>query len=215
MRLGSIFLFIIGCCVSSALAAAKTHVVSFGRWNTVQLHENESMAETLKIRPLLVDSKIKEFTTGPAHEVTDRTFVVQRMVRVNDSLPQETGPSRWIWQRSGWLLVDRVSARVQLVALPEFDPYHSQVSWFRDYVAYCGTSDDGQKAFAVIAQLGKRRPLLRKALSEAELAGCSAPTWQRNPVRVSFATKEDAKLTFTVNSRFVDLATEDDSEGEE
>jgi hypothetical protein len=52
-------------------------------------------------------------------------------------------------------------------------------------------------------------------LNEANAGGCSAPIWQRNPVRVSFTTNEDPKLTFTVNSRFVDLATEDESEGEE
>jgi hypothetical protein len=147
--------------------------------------------------------------------VTDCTRVVQRIVRVNDSRPEETGASRWIWQKGGWLLVDRISVRVRLIALPEFDPYGSHASWFRHYVAYCAISDDRQKAFAVIAQIGNRRPLLKKPLNEANVAGCSAPIWQRNPMRVAFTTNEDPKLTFTVNSRFVDLATEDESEGEE
>jgi hypothetical protein len=202
--------------VGSAAGASKPHVVAFGRWAAVKWQpDDDTNAVDVKARPLLVDGKVKDFTTGLAHDVTDRTFVVQRMFRVNDSLPQETGPTRWRWERGGWLLVHRVSGRVQQIALPEFDAYRSQVSWFRDYVAYCGVSDDGQKAFAVIAQLGKRRPLLKKTLGEGNGAGCSAPAWQRDPVRVTFATKEDPRLSFTVNSRFVDLAPEEESEGEE
>jgi hypothetical protein len=38
----------------------------------------------LKIRPLLVDTVLKEWTTGDAHDVTDRTFVVRRVLRIND-----------------------------------------------------------------------------------------------------------------------------------
>jgi hypothetical protein len=85
---------------------------------------------------------------------------------LNDSLPGEAGPTRWRWEKGAWVVVDRLSGRVQPIALPEFDPYYSQVSWFRDYVAYCGSSDDGQKMFAVIVQAGKRRLLLKKGLAE-------------------------------------------------
>lgn len=197
-------------------AVAKSHVVGFGRSITAQVQPDDNSGQVaLKVRPLLIDGKTKEFTTGSTHEVTDRTFVVQRVFRVNDSLPQESGPTRWRWEKGGWLLVDRDSGRIQQVALPEFDSYHSQLSWFRNYAAYCGISDDGQKSFAVVSELGKRRPLLKKTLGEGNSAGCPAPTWQRDPVRVTFATKDDPKLTFTVNSRFVDLAPEDESEGEE
>jgi hypothetical protein len=200
----------------SAIAASKPHVVVFGKWTSIKWQAlDDSTAQNLKIRSLLVDGKIKEFTIGSAHDVTDLTFVVQRVFRVNDSLPQESGPPRWRWEQGGWLLIDRTSGRVRQITLPEFDATQSHVSWFRDYVAYCGTSDDGQKAFAVIAQIGKRRPLLKKALTDANVEGCPAPVWQRSPVRVTFATKDDPKITFTVNSRFVDLATEEDSEGEE
>lgn len=216
MKKGLACLFTLVWYVSSASGGAKTHTVGFGRWTTVQFQRDENGdAVGAKIRPLFVDAKLKEFTIGPVHDVTDRSFVVQRVVRVNDSLPQETGPARWRWEQGGWLLADRVSGRVQQLILAEFDPYRSQVSWFRDYAAYCGSSDDGQIAFAVITQLGKRRPLLKRALTEPNRADCSAPSWQRNPVRVTFATKDDPKLTFTVNSRFVDIATEDESEGEE
>jgi len=67
---------------------------------------------TLKVRPLLVDARVKEFTLGPAHDVTDRLFVVRRAFRVNDSLPEESSTPHWQWQRGGWLLVDRVTGRV-------------------------------------------------------------------------------------------------------
>ena len=75
-----------------------------------------------------MDGKTKEFTLGSAHEITERIFVVQRMFRLNDSLPQETGPARWRWEKGGWLLVDRVSGKVQQIALPEFDPNYSQAN---------------------------------------------------------------------------------------
>ncbi len=196
-------------------AASKPHVVAFGKWTTINLQaDDDTDTQNVKMRALLVDAKAKEFTVGPAHDITDHTFAIQQIFRLNDSLPREAGPTRWRWEKGGWVVVDRVSGRVQPIALPGFDPYYSQVSWFRDYVAYCGSSDDGQKVFAVIVQAGKRRPLLKKALAE-KIENCPAPIWQRGPVRVTFATKEDPKQTFTVTSRAVDLATEDESEGEE
>jgi hypothetical protein len=87
------------------------------------------------------------------------------MSRVNDSLPQETGAVRWRWEKAGWLLVDRMSGRVQQITLPEFDLSSSEVSWFRDYAAYCGTSDDGQKAFTVIVQLGRAKAAVKETLA--------------------------------------------------
>jgi len=56
------------------------------------------------------------------------------------------------WQRGGWLLVDRVTGRVLPINLPEFDASYSAASWYRDYAAYCGVSDDGKKAYAVVAK---------------------------------------------------------------
>src|ERR1700721_1788364 len=37
---------------------------------------------TIKVRPLLIDAHLKEFTLGAIHEVTDRLFVVRRAFRV-------------------------------------------------------------------------------------------------------------------------------------
>ena len=37
----------------------------------------------------MVDGEVKEWTTGDAHDVTDRSFVVRRVIRLNDELPGE------------------------------------------------------------------------------------------------------------------------------
>ena len=99
--------------LSSFLAAAtKVHVITFGRWIPVQwLGAFDSPPLTSKVRPLLVDGRVKEYVVGSAHEITDRLFVVRRAFRINDALPEES-VARWQWQRGGWLLVDRVTGRV-------------------------------------------------------------------------------------------------------
>ena len=207
--------------VAASSAASKPHAVSLGKWSTVKLlvGDEENTQAEMKIRALMVDGRVKEFTTGAAHEVTDRIFVVQRAYRLNDLLPQEkSGPSRWRWERGGWLLVDRVSGRVQTITLPTFDAYYSQVSWFRDFAAYCGLSEDASKRFAVVVQLGRRKPLLKKTVGEKTgipaNASCPAPVWARAPARVTFDPPGEAKFTFTVRSHAVDQVTENDEEAE-
>jgi hypothetical protein len=78
---------------SSALAVPKPHVITFGKWTAVQWFAGaeETEALNLKVRGLYVDSRLKEFTLGPPHEITDRLFVVRRAFRVNDALPQDSG----------------------------------------------------------------------------------------------------------------------------
>jgi hypothetical protein len=195
------------------LAAQKTHVVSLGKATTVKLFvgPDESKPQDLKIRGLFVDGKLKEFTFGDTHEVTDRHFVVQRAYRVNDSLPQEDrGLPRWRWQRGGWLLVDRTSGHITQVRLPLFDAFYSDVAWYRDYAAYCGISDNGEKLFAVVAGLTGRKPLLQKMLGPANPAAaepsCSRPSWERQPTRATFSFSQGQKLSFTVRGRVTDLA---------
>lgn len=206
------------------LSAPKPHVVALGKWTTIAWRgqDGKSKPSDLKVRPVYVDGRTKEFTVGAAHDVTERTFVVQRIYRVNDSLSQKSGPTQWRWQRGGWLLIDRVSGKAQPIALPEFDPGESVVNWFRDYVAYGGTSDDGQKAFAIVVQLGRRKPLLKRAVKEINGEGpiCASPVWGRHPVRVTFEPSSEQKLTFAVKSRSVDLLAKDndakeDDDGEE
>lgn len=202
----------------NVFAAPKPHVVGLGRWTSIPIRAegSENQAAAIKVRPLYVDGHTKEFIMSTAHDVTERTFVVQRIYRVNDSLPQQSGPTQWQWQRGGWLLVDRVSGKIQQLALAEFDPDSSAVNWFRDYAAYCGISDDGQKVSAVIMQIGRRKPLLKKSISESnDSESCAPPVWERDPVRVTFGLTPDQKLTFSVKSRAVDAITQDESEGGE
>lgn len=208
---------------SSTLGAVpRQHAVSLGKSNTVKwlVGDDDAKAIDLKIRPLVVDGRVKEFIVGAIHDVTERTFVAQRVYRLNDSLPQETVPNRWRWERGGWLLVDRTTGKVQAIALPGFDPHQSSASWFRDYAAYCGFSDDGKRMFATIFQLGKRKPLLKNPLGDAgnfEMpdAECSAPMWQRSPPRVTFEPHDGRRIEYSVRSRAVDLVFEDEDAGGE
>ena len=206
-----------------AWATPKPHVISFGKWTAAKWYVGpaEQTVVDLRIRALFVDTRLKEYTTGLPHDVTDRLFVVRRVFRLNDVLPEEGGVSpHWQWQRGGWLLVDRVTGKVTQIALPEFDPYYSTASWFRDYVAYCGVSDDGKKLYAVVAQLGRRKPILKKPLGEAggddaPDSECPAPAWQRQPARVTFEPDEKQKLTYAVHGHAVDIVNdEEDDEGE-
>jgi hypothetical protein len=205
---------------AGAMALPKPHVISFGKWTSAKWYVGsaDNKALDVKVRALYVDTRLKEFTTGPAHDVTDRLFVVRRMFRLNDMLPEETGTvPRWVWQRGGWLLVDRVTGRVSQINLPEFDPFYSTASWYRDYVAYCGVSDDGKKLFVVVAQLGRRKPILKKPLGEPDGdempdSECPAPAWQRQPTRVTFQPDETQNLTFSVRGHAVDVVMDADDE---
>lgn len=216
-----------------AAAASKPHILTFGKWATVQWAPDSSTVSegdpplvlplTLKVRPLLVDARVKEFTLGAVHEITDRLFVVRRAFRINDSLPQEsTGPPHWQWQRGGWLLVDRVTGHISPINLPDFDAADSAASWYRDYAAYCGVSDDGKKLYAVVAQINRRKPLLKKLLEDpasrntgtkgAAESACPVPSWQRDPSRVSFEPIGGPKQTFAIRGHSVDLVIEEEDE---
>jgi len=175
---------------------------------------------TLKIRPLIVDGRVREYVLGSPHEITERLFVVRSIFRINDSLPDDSAP-RWQWQRGGWLLVDRMTGRISAVNLPEFDAVYSAATWYRDYVAYCGVSDDGNKRFAMVAELNHRKPVLKKPLAgampddAAPDSACSAPIWQRSPVRVSFDAPGNDKQTFAIRGHVADVVNdtvEDDEE---
>jgi hypothetical protein len=145
---------------------------------------------SLKIRALVVDGLVKEWTTGDTHEVTDRSFVVRRAIRLNDELPGDKA-GRWVWQRGPWLLVDRVTRHVVALKLPDYNPGVSQVSWFRDYGAYCGLTATGKNLYAVVAQVAGRKPVLAKKLAAFDAANhadpvCGTAEWQREPLRITF-----------------------------
>jgi hypothetical protein len=220
------FVGILSCTVllPAALAATKVHVITFGKWMSVPwlaADTGNGKPLTLKVRALIVDERVKEYVLGTPHEVTDRLFVARRAFRVNDSLPEEPG-SRWQWQRGGWLLIDRMTGRVSPLNLPEFDALFSAASWYRDYVAYCGVSDDGKKTYAIVAQVGRRKPMLKKALAGDGLpddappdSACPAPTWQRSPARVSFQPPGGAKETFAIRGHVVDVVNDAEEENDE
>jgi hypothetical protein len=226
LSLGLILVFILSASSGFGASAAKQHVISFGKTLQVKLFVGPSEDKTLdmKVRPLLVDSKIKEFTTGEAHDVTDRLFAVRRAFRVNDNLPVVEGAPvgqrkmpKWLWQRGGWLLVDRLTGRISQVNLPDFDPFYSEAVWFRDYVAYCGVSDNAEKLYAVVTQLGRKKVILRKELGPASNGDlpdseCAAPVWERQPVRVTFNPQKGEKITYTVRGHAADVAPGSDEE---
>ena len=210
-----------------AVAASKPHTVIFGKWTIVQWNPESALGGedekslTMKLRPLLIDARVKEFTFGSPHEITERLFVVRRAFRVNDSLPQESAP-HWRWQRGGWLLVDRTTGRISPINLPEFDVVYSEATWYRDYAAYCGVSDDGKKRYAIVVQIGRRKPILNIMLDVAsnppaetkDGSSCPDPAWQRNPSRVTFEPAGVPKQTFAIRGHTVDIVT-DENEDEE
>jgi hypothetical protein len=164
----------------------------------------------LRIRALFVDGALKEWTTGDAHDVTDRSFVVRRVIRLNDTLPGEKpGPgdkpasNHWVWQRGPWLLVDRVTGHIAALKLPDYDPGVSQVSWFRDYAAYCGVTASGKSLYAVVAQVAARKPVLAKKLTGFNAEShpdqvCGQPDWQREPLRITFHPAGATGVSFDV-----------------
>jgi len=210
-------IFIVAILGSRSIAASKPHVISFGRWMTVKLLSgpNEDQPTEIKIRPLYVDAALKSYIIGTPHEISDRLLAVQRMSRVNDTLPSETQAGlRWIWQRGGWIVLDRGNGHIAPANLAEFDSELSIATWYRDYVAYCGVSQDGRKLYAIVMQLGRRKPLLKKPIGDIDDSNspeCSPPAWQRQPTRVTFAVKPDQKITYAVRGAAAELA--DDDEG--
>jgi hypothetical protein len=182
--------------------------VLLGKPQTVKIFfgHDESQSTNMTVRPLSVDSKLKDYTTGEAHEVTDRQFVVQRAYRLNDSLPGDSPKqSKWVWERGDWLLVDRVSGHIAQVKLPDFDTANSNVNWYRNYAAYCGVSDNGTRWNTLVAQVGVRKALFRKELAkptatdtEAPAPACPAAKWERQPARVTFSPANGQPFTVTV-----------------
>ncbi|HTX75895.1 MAG TPA: hypothetical protein VMD29_06790 [Terracidiphilus sp.] len=219
--------------LSIGAAPKKAHVVVLGGVRQVPYSKAGDPAgaqegeSTLKIRPLIVDGSVKEWTTGDAHDVTDRSFVVRRALRLNDELPGEkiTGPGaekeRWVWQRGPWLLVDRVTGHETALKLPDYDPGVSHVSWFRDYAAYCGVTASGKSLYAVVAQLAARKPVMAKKVgaldpdpkSRPETV-CGEPAWQREPLRVTFHPEGREEMSFDVAPGSALLVEDSDDEPE-
>ena len=189
----------------NCFAVPKPHTVVLGKWRPVEVRSDAgptTNAQTIRVRELIIDGRTREYTTGATHEITDRLFVVRRAYRINDALPEETKkPLQWVWRLGGWISVDRQTGHVAQLNLPAFDGDTSEASWYRDYAAYCGASDDGSKTYLVVAQLGKRKPVLRKEFSGTS---CAVPSWERAPSRVTFLAAGE-KTSFVVHDHSIDL----------
>ncbi len=171
----------------------------------------------LKVRPLVVDGRVKEWTTGESHDVTDRSFAVRRALRINDALPGDKA-DHWVWQRGPWLLVDRVAGHTAPIKLPDYDPAVSDVSWFRDYAAYCGLTSTGKQLYAVVAQVAARKPLVVSKLGPWDAAAprlqapCAPVQWQREPLRITFQPTGAQPASFNLVGSSAVLVEEGDVE---
>ena len=203
----------------------RTHAVSLGPVRRVPFvaadvakEDKSDEAGTLRIRALYVDSRQKDWTTGEPHDVTDRSFTVQRVLHVNDTLPDEHG-TRWVWQPGSWMLVDRVTGRVTALHLPDFDAAVSDVAWYRDYAAYCGvhTAVKAGGLTAIAWQIGARRPAVSKVLAKWPQPDhprpvCSPAKWQREPMRVTLQPTGGASVSFDVIGNSTALVEDGDSD---
>lgn len=189
--------------------AARIHFVTLGAVRKVPYTPPEATpdnkseeATTLRIRPLTVDDKPREWTVGEMHEVTDRTFVIRRALRLNDALPGE--PVRWSWQPGPWLQVDRTSGHITPLHLPDFDPQISEVVWFRDYAAYCGLVPSLKGGVvAIVVELGMHKTVGQRVLANWPLDKprhpvCSPAQWQRLPMRATLCLAGGQPVTFDV-----------------
>jgi hypothetical protein len=223
MRHAGIFLIVFFLGASTLVhPAQKPHTITFGKWTKVKLPEPDgTQTMEIKIRSLNVDGHLREYVLGSFHEVTERIFVARRAFRINDDLPEENSTTiHWLWQRGGWILVDRFNGHISPVNFSGFDTYYSDGEWYRDYFAYCSLSEDGKKLFAVVAELGRRKPVLKQELAdfkggEDPGSACAPPVWRRQPARVTFAGPSGQKLSFTLRGQVageISIATDDDDE---
>jgi hypothetical protein len=80
-------------------------------------------------------------------------------------------------------------------------------------------SEDGKKLYMVVAQVGRRKAILKKEDGEPIGADepdseCPAPAWERTPMRVTFQPNDKEKLVFSIRSQVVDVVN-DGEEAEE
>lgn len=202
-------LLVLACPLTAAARPPKTHTVNLGPPRKVPYTPPESTPDnksedstTLRIRALVVDGLQKEWTVGEVHDVTDRSFVVRRALRLNDSLPSEQ--PRWTWQPGPWMLVDRITGHITALHLPDYDAQVSEIVWFRDYGAYCGLATTAKGGLvAVVAQLGARKAIVQKLIAPwpqqaPPHPACAPAVWQRTPMRATLQPTGGQPLTFDI-----------------
>lgn len=195
----------------------KIHTVSLGSVRkTTYTPPGAGEAVSLPLRPLMIDGRQKEWTTGDPHDITDRSFVIRRVLKLNDALPGEA--PRWTWQPGPWLLVDRNTGHITALHLPDFDPVVSDAIWYRDYAAYCGLSTTTRGGlYFVVAQLNGRKAIVSKKLGPLpaqplQQPPCSGIAWQRDPLRVSVTPTGAQPLSFNVQGTAASLVEDDEDE---
>ena len=109
-------------------------------------------------------------------------------------------------------------ARPRSLKLPDFDPFYSQVSWYRDYAAYCGIPSSGERVNA---------PGLRDRQQEAAVSQGAGQehAWATRPTAIArrhhvgapagagdVSPQDGDKFTVNVSGRFADEATDNDSD---
>jgi hypothetical protein len=119
---------------------------------------------SITIRPLLIDGRRKEWTTGPAHDVTDHTFAILQALHINDALPTDKS-SHFVWQTGTWLLVDRTTGHITPLHITALDPALTGISWYRDLAAYCAVSPSGKTLSAEVFEIGTRKAAARKRIA--------------------------------------------------
>lgn len=208
---GALFLLLLQLPLATFARAPKVHTVTLGPVRHVSYTEPDATPDSkvdetsgMKVRALYVDDRLKEWTTGEVHDITDRTFAVRRALRINDALPTERVP-RWLWQPGPWLTVDRVTGHVTALHLPDFDSVVSNVVWYRDYAAYCGisTAARGSGLYAIVAQIGARRAVVQQKIgpwpqSDRFIPVCQPAVWQRLPERVTMKPTGGEATTYSV-----------------
>jgi hypothetical protein len=195
---------------AAVFAAPKIHTVTLGPSRRVPYTQPDATPATksdetssLRIRALYVDNRQKEWTTGEVHDITDRTFAVRRVLRINDALPTDS-VAHWVWQPGPWLTVDRSTGHITALHLPYFDSAVSNVVWYRDYAAYCGIATTIRGGlYAMVAQLGARRAVVQKQFgswpqTDHFIPVCQPAEWQRLPVRVTLKPTGGTPTTYSV-----------------
>lgn len=196
---------------SSRAHTHRVHTIFLGSWHTVSYSPDPDAAaptqSQLRVRALVVDGRIAEWTTGDIHLVTETSYTVRQALRINDSLPTAKHED-WIWQKGAWLSVDRLTGHVAVLHLPGFDPRVSKVVWFRDLAAYCGLR--GVKTLqltALVARMNVRKALVSTKLGPWNPAqnpallttpACASVAWQLDPLRVSFQPAVGKPLIYSL-----------------
>jgi hypothetical protein len=188
------------------------HTLYLGPWHTVPYSPDPDAATPthshLRVRALVVNGRIADWTAGPVHLVTETTYTIRQALRIDNSLPGARH-QHWIWQLGVWLYVNRTKRHVSVLHLPGFDPRVSQVVWFRDLAAYCGIrGGEKPQLTALLARISVRKALLAAKITPWNPAqhrallttpACAPPTWQLNPLRVSFQPSTGQPITYRLD----------------